>query len=336
MPIKILLHDDTPAYFAHGGKQVHAQKMYESLNALGVHVEYARWWDPAQKCDVIHQFGCSPTILEMAHQASAKVVITHLTGSMANSTKARKTYHGLRNRVIRNVLPNSVSRLFAWHNVNDNDALVYVSRPDAETAVEVYGVSPEKISIIPNGCASDEITSLSGGPRNKHSHLISIATIKPGKNNVLLASAAKRVGIPVVFLGKPYSETDPYYRTFLDLVDGKTVIYPGHVSRQEMVRWLTESSGFVLPSLYESGCLAVYEAAAAGLPLLLSNKPWGHMYGVNAAIQHVELNDEKAFADCLKCFFETSQRLEGPTFPVMSWEEIAKEYVSVYERVLSE
>jgi len=336
MPMKILLHDDTPAYFAHGGKQVHAQKMYESLNALGVDVEYARWWDPGQKCDVIHQFGCSSAIVNMAHESGAKVIITHLTGGMSNSTEGRKLYYRLRNSVIRNILPSSVSRLFAWHNVNDNDALVYVSKPDADTAAKFYGVSPNKISIIPNGCGSDEIAHLSSGPRNKRSHLISVATIKPGKNSVLLASAARRAGVPVIFLGKPYSKDDPYFIKFLDLVDGKSVIYPGHVSRQEMMRWLKESSGFVLPSLSESGCLAVYEAAAAGLPLLLSNKPWAYTYDdTRSAIQHVNLNDEKGFADHLESFFETSQRLEGPTFPVMSWEEIAKEYIEVYNRVLS-
>lgn len=335
--MKILLYDDTPAYFCHGGKQVHAQKMYESLSALGVDVEYARWWDPAQRCDVIHQFGCSSAIVNMAHEAGAKVVITHLTGSMTNSSWSKRSFHRLRNYVIRNVIPYNLSKLFPWHNVNENDALIYVSKADAETAVNVYGVSRKKIRIIPHGCDSDEIASFASGPRNKCSHLVSVGTIKPLKNSVLLAIAAKRAEVPVVFLGKPYGENDPYYKKFLDLVDGEYVIYPGHVSRQEMVRWLKKSSGFVLPSLMESGCLAVYEAAAAGLPLLLSNKPWAHIYGDNhSAIQYVDLTDEKAFADRLKSFFEISQRLDGPTFPVMTLEEIAKEYLKIYKRVLCE
>ena len=194
--MKILLHDDTPAYFAHGGKQVHVQKMYESLSVLGVDVEYARWWDPAQKCDVIHQFGCSSAIVNMAHEAGAKVVITHLTGSMANSTKSKQLYHRLRNHALRNILPNSLSQLFPWHNVNENDALVYVSKLEAETAVKIYGVSPEKTHIIPHGCGFDEIANLSGGPQNKHSHLISVGTIKPGKNSVLL--------IQMIHITKPF------------------------------------------------------------------------------------------------------------------------------------
>ena len=58
--MKVLLHDDTPAYLCHGGKQVLAEKLHGSLRNLGIDVEYARRWDPDQNCDLIHSFGCSP------------------------------------------------------------------------------------------------------------------------------------------------------------------------------------------------------------------------------------------------------------------------------------
>jgi len=67
--MKVLLFDDTPAYLCHGGKQVLVQKIYETLIVLGVDVEYARWWDPSQKCDLIHMFSHSPAMVDMAHEA---------------------------------------------------------------------------------------------------------------------------------------------------------------------------------------------------------------------------------------------------------------------------
>lgn len=60
---------------------------------------------------------------------------------------------------------------------------------------------------------------------------VSVGTICARKNTVLLAIYAKKAKVPVVFVGKPFSEDD-------------------------------------------AGCIAVYEAAAATLPLLLSRLPW--------------------------------------------------------------
>jgi len=335
--MKILLHDNMPAYLCHGGMQVHAKKMHDALQAVGVDVEYARWWDPAQKCDLIHQIGCSPSMVRIAHEAGVKIIITNILQNLTSSSPAKRLVHRVRNQIILHAMPHKLACLFPWHNLSDNDALVYVNRAEAETAIRIYGVPYEKTHVIPHGCDRSTMVCLQAGPRNSQSYLLSIASIVPRKNSVLLAQLAKRTGVPVVFLGKPFSENDAYFTAFRRLVDEKYVIYPGFVTEDEKLKLMSGASGFVLPSRAESGCLAVYEAAAAGLPLLLSDKPWAYTYeDPHSAIQHVELNDEKAFADRLKSFFETSQRLEGPTFPVMSWEEIAKEYVNVYERVLSD
>ncbi len=120
--MKILLHDSTPAYLAHGRKQVHAQMLHENLSSLGVDVEYARWWDPHQKCDLIHCFGCSPGMVNLAHKAGVKVILTHIVDGMTNASTATKTYHYFRNHMIRNSAPSSLRRLFPWHIFPSFDA----------------------------------------------------------------------------------------------------------------------------------------------------------------------------------------------------------------------
>ena len=48
-----------------------------SLRDLGVDVEQARCWNPDQQGDLLHSFGCSPSLVTMAHQAGVRMVLTH-------------------------------------------------------------------------------------------------------------------------------------------------------------------------------------------------------------------------------------------------------------------
>jgi hypothetical protein len=41
-------------------------------------------------------------------------------------------------------------------------------------------------------------------------------------------------------------------------------------------------------------------------------------------------------AERLKPFFDASERMEGCTFPVLTWDDIAKRYLSVYQQALLE
>jgi glycosyltransferase involved in cell wall biosynthesis len=332
--MKILLFDDTPAYLCPGGKQVHAQKMYENLNSLGVDVEYARWWDPTQKCELIHMFSCSPDMVRMAHQTGVKTILTHIVDRTTNMSWRQRFYRRIILGAIRTFLPERILNLFYWHILLEIDALVYMHKYDAETAIKVYGAPSEKTYIIPHGCDAEIMQRLQSGLRNKHSYLISVASIVRRKNTVQLAKVAKHANVPIVFLGKPFSQEDEYFQEFLNLIDGKNVIYPGYVSEDEKIKFLTEASGFVLFSEAESGCIAVYEAAAAGLPLLLSDLPWSHAYGLHKTIKYVDLKNEILASNCLSSFFSSSERLKGVSFPVMTWKEIAEQYLIVYERVL--
>lgn len=332
--MKVLLYDETPAYLCHGGKQVLVQKLYENLSALGVTVEYARWWDSAQECDLIHSFSVSPGMVWAAQQAGVGFVLTHIVDRLTNLSGTKRRFRQLGGYAIRNLLPERLARLLPWHVPSDIDSFVYLHEFDLEAAVSIYGVPRVKTRVIPHGCDINQIACLQSGSRNERSHLISIASIVPRKNSLLLAKAARRARVPIVFLGKPFNEQDQYYQRFLKFVDDKWVIYPGYVSEEDKKQWLTDSSGFVLFSEAESGCIAVYEAATAGLPMLLSNRPWAWAYGKQPAIQYVDLNDESLIADRLRVFFEASRRLDGMTFPVLTWEEIAREYIAVYKSVL--
>ena len=165
-------------------------------------------------------------------------------------------------------------------------------------------------------------------------YLICVATIDSRKNSVLLAEAAHIAQVPVLFLGKPYSRSDPYFQRFQELIDNRYVKYAGFVSTEEKFRLLRGARGFALLSKFESGCIAAFEASAAGLPMLLSDLPWGRKSYIGAKeISYAPLANAHEAARVLKRFYDTAHRRPGRTFPILTWHEVAQRYASVYAEV---
>ena len=300
--MKILLYDDTPAYLVHGGKQVHAQKMYEHLNSLGVDTEYARWWDPNQKCDLIHMFGFNPGIVTAARKHGVRTILTHLV-DVTSYSKPRRTYRYLRNWCIRSIPIKRLNSLFPWRVFPIINGFVYLHRLDRDNAIKAYGIPSQRTYVIPNGCEQMQLAALRQGYRAQKSYLVCVGSIVPRKNMVLLAKAARRAQVPVIFLGRPFNMNDPYFHAFQELVDDKYVVSVGHVEGEEKDEYLKGASGFVLLSAQENDSIAVREAAAAGLPMLFPNLPWAYSYDLCDNVYHVDIKDEMVVAKTLSSFF---------------------------------
>ena len=78
--------------------------------------------------------------------------------------------------------------------------------------------------------------------------------------------------------------------------------------------------------------IAVFEAAGAGLPLLLSNLPWQQRVIPARNIHFANLGSPADVAPMLSSFHASSHRAVGTTFPILSWHEVALRYVAVIKR----
>jgi len=78
----------------------------------------------------------------------------------------------------------------------------------------MFSAPQEKVHIIPNGV---EGVFLKSHPVKRGPWLVCTATITPVKRVVELVQAAAAANTPVWIIGKPYSETDPYAKEFLNL-----------------------------------------------------------------------------------------------------------------------
>lgn len=333
--MKVLFSNSLPFFLAHGGTQTLLESLMGELANLGVNVEPERWWDESQKGDILHFMNRPPiqNVL-LAKQKGFKVIMTENLDQTASRSQTKLWAQRSMTRLAQACLPEGFTNRLGWDVYRELDAMVYVVENEWQTAQYLFGANPAKGHIIPHGISSTALAQLAQ-PQSEQDYLISVATIHPRKNSVLLAQAAHLAKIPIVFLGKPYSDDDSYFLEFKKLIDAKFVRYPGFVSTEEKCSYLRGARGFVLLSQFESGCIAVYEAAAAGLPLLLSDLPWsaknyGHLQFCNL----VKLTSAETIAPALKNFHSQSHRQAGTTFPLLTWREVAKKYLNLYQKLL--
>jgi glycosyltransferase involved in cell wall biosynthesis len=333
--MKVLFSSSSPFFLAHGGVQTLVEAVMREMPGLGVDVEPERWWDENQKGDIIHYFNRpAPANVQLARQKGFKVVMTELLDQTASRSPVQLLAQRITTKLARALLPSGMLVRMGWEVYGQLDAMVYAVEHEWAVAQYLFGAKSDRGWIIPHGLEDEALRQLAL-PEARGDYLVSVATIHPRKNTLLLAQAAHRAQIPIVFLGKPYAGDDPYFLEFQKWVDGKIVHYPGFVGKEQKWRYLRGARGFALLSQYESGCIAVHEAAATGLPLLLSDLPWASkVYAKARAVKFVRLRSLADVAADLGSFYALAQRQPGTTFPVLTWRQVAEKYTDVYRTIL--
>ena len=331
--MRVLLYCDVPFLLAHGGAQVQIERTKAGLEALGVNVEYLRWWDDRQRCDLIHAFGSIPsTLVCVARTAGIPVVLTSLLTAACNYSHSRLLAQTFLTRTLRAMLdPLGIGQQLQWAAFRECAVNVVGLLSERQVLETVHGVSSERIAVVPLGLSSTYLRA-GPGPRSQP-HLICTGTITPRKRTLEIAGLAREARVPVLFVGKPYSEEDPYWLKFRSLIDGHWVLHHPHVeSDEEMIRLLREARGFVLASRYENWCLSAHEAIACGLPILIPDQNWSReRFGETACYWP---SRGAAAAGALRGFYDACPDLSAPPVRLYSWEEVAGELQPVYRRVL--
>lgn len=331
--MKVILSDTTFSYLFPGGKQVHAEKLFKNLKENNVNVIYENWHEPNLEGDIVHFFGFNDfnKIVELKKKGY-KLVYTHILDGLTNLPASKLMYHRVKNKFIKK-LPSKFNSMFPWKALNLFDAIVYMHDSDRNTAIKLYGVDQDKTHIIPHAVDSLEKLKGKSSIQNEDKYLVSLGSIVPRKNVNFTAEICKKNNIPIKFIGFPFDKKSEYYKQFISIANTKDVQYLDYLSEEEKIDVLKGASGFVLLSFGESGCISVYEAGAAGLPLLLSDLPWASGYEKPNNIHFTSpTNYKKAESDILK-FYANSERLESSSFKVRNWNEIAKMYQKVYSSI---
>lgn len=337
--IKVLLYDSTNAFLSPGGKTTHALKLQKELSLLGIDIQFSRWWDISQDdFDIIHFLSPNYELAKLVKSKGKKNILTLIFDMESSKSKFQKVVSIFKYK-IKNILPLSIRKKFYLSGMELYDKIVFMHEYDRKTAMRyTHKIELSKTQIIPHAYEpSDMNISANLDIHNiikTKKYLVSCANISERKQSILLANYAHEAKVPIVFIGKA-DKNSSYFQKFKKLIDNRYVYYPGYVSNEWKDCIERNASGFILLSLGESGCIAVYEAAAYKIPILLSNLPWAWGYDSPTDIYFCDYKVKKTAIDQLQKFYENAGPLEKTPFKIYSWENIANEYYSLYTSILN-
>lgn len=324
-----------PFSYAHGGGAIQILQTRAALIAAGVECGFLEWWNEDQPADIIHFFGRPAEFYTYhARLAGRRFVISELLTGQGSWKPLRR----LPNRTLAAISRATGRRLgsrLGWGAYRLADAILALTPWEARLLVELYDAPAERIHVVPNGVEREFLDAPSVPAGAREDFLVCTATITERKRTVELAEAAHAAGIPLTIIGKPYSEADPYYLRFREVVAAArgSVRYAGPISsRAELAALYARARGFVLLSTMESLSLSALEAAACGCPLLLSDLPWARCtFGGKASYAPIAGTTETAGA--LRRFHASAPELPRPDRP-LSWNDIGLQIRGIYQEIL--
>ncbi len=328
--MRVLLDHPNPFLLAHGGFQIQIQQTGAALKQAGLEVDYLRWWDEAQRGDVIHYFGRPPVAYVAAAQRKGiKVVLAQLLTGLGSRPRWLLPFQRAVTRLGRRVLPSMISAIFGWDAFRLVDACVANTAWEGRLMEYIFGAPHKKVHLVPNGVEEVFLNS-PVAPRGQW--LVCAATITERKRVLPLAQAAARAQTPLWVIGKPYAERDPYFQQFVRFVreNAPLLRYEGAVGdRAVLARVYREARGFVLLSTMETRSLAAEEAGACGCPLLLSDLPWARSVFGEKAWYCPAGPSVKRKAAVLRRFYDAAPGIEPPPKP-MTWLEVGRTLAAIY------
>lgn len=336
--MKVLFDCHMPACLAHGGGHVQAINTVKALREIGVDADYVNWWSSDQKCDVLHFLGrVDGFYTGFAKAKGIKFVLADLLTSQGSRTKLQRVPHWFLRQFDRLTGGRIIAAKFGWTTYRMADAVVALTAWERDLMIEMFGAKPANVHIVPNGVEEVFFNNPTSNIQNpKSPWLVCTATVTERKRVLELAEAAVVAKTPVWIIGKPYTETDPYFLRFLEVVKSSNGIvrYEGGISDREAMAEIYKSArGFVLFSTMESLSLSALEAAAAGCPLLLSDLPWAKCTFSNAA-SYAPIAPASTTAPVLRKFYDAAQTRPVPQRPA-TWIEVAEQLKGIYETLLA-
>lgn len=332
--MKVLLQFATPFSLVHGGAQTQIEQTKKCLEAVGVEVDYMRWWEDAQSADIIHCFErAGKNFTTFAQKKGIKVIVAPLLTGMGS--RSQRTLFVQKNifAVSKKILPSIVTAPFGWDSFKMADACIALTAWEKHLMSYVFNALPQNVYVVPNGVENAFFESL---PQPRGPWLVCTATITERKRVLELAQAAVIAQTPVWIIGKPYAGNSSYVEQFEKLAreNPNIVRYEGPVQdRQKLAKIYREARGFVLLSTMESLSLSALEAAACECPLLLSDLPWARTV-FEQNVKYCSITSPGKTAGVLRRFYNEAATLKPPAKP-LSWVEVGKQFKRVYEQVLS-
>jgi glycosyltransferase involved in cell wall biosynthesis len=162
------------------------------------------------------------------------------------------------------------------------------------------------------------------------------------KNHLTVLRALKRlqergINIPLVMTGARYEASQGIFDFIEQNSLGEQVFYLGIVPFDDLVSLYQSSRFLIMPSLHESSCLPILEAAAAGTPIIASRTPPIEEMAEQLEMQLFTPTDDRSLANLLAAVWTDDslvrRQVEANKTAIkkFSWDNSAREYIKLFE-----
>jgi glycosyltransferase involved in cell wall biosynthesis len=250
------------------------------------------------------------------------------------------------------VMPGMTRHLNRWvpWSVARADHVIAVSEATRQDLIELYGTSPEKISVLYHGVTTDfkpiKDRNTLTAVRQKYGlsnrpFILSLGTVQPRKNYRRLVQAFAQLDplYTLVIAGRKGWGVEGILADVEKLGLAERVHFPDFVADDDLPALYSAASLFAYPSLYEGFGLPVLEAMACGTPVVASKRS-SLPEVVGEAGLLVDPLDVTAIADAMAQVLadeDLHQRLSQSGHrqaAKFSWGETAAKLVELYQELL--
>jgi len=230
-------------------------------------------------------------------------------------------------------------------------AVITVSESSKRDLVRLYGVRPEKVTVVYEGAsanlspaADDEIARVRRRYGLPERFAVTVGTIEPRKNlsRLLDAFVIAKERVPdlgLVVVGSKGWLYQSFFRKLESHECRDHVLVAGYVSEEDLAAVYSAADLCVVPSLYEGFGLPVLEAMACGTPVVCSRASSLPELGGDAVLYFDPRDADEMGETVGRLARDASLREELRAKGMaqvarFSWERTARETMAVYRRVL--
>ena len=340
--VKILIDSDNCA-FQNSASGVRT-KIINHYNYLSKQAEvklFDKWNDNLEDYDLLHVFRASPEQLRTIKLAKSKGIPVVVSSIIPKGNRLKVQYSCAFNRIFK--LDSHYYNLFSIFS--NADIIVAETIYEKKNLMKCYGVSEDKIVVIPNGvcidqkCDDGSLFRERTGIQDNQPIVIQVGRFDPNKNQLSVVRAAKEIDAYIVFIGGPDKNNVSYYNKCKQEA-GDNVIFMGWIDHEDPLLYsgYAAAKSLILPSHNEIFGNVLFEAALFDTNLILTNvlpiKEWGF-------IDHCEVVDPRNIKD-IKEKIEISLKRPNSDYigniirDSFSWESIIEKHMDLYRSLIYE